>query len=65
MGPVRDIRIELVKLGNGERLLRLTEPASGLSMEKTLDPRQPLLRQKARLLDVFNAALDRASVAAA
>jgi len=34
------IQIDLIKLAGGERLLRLTEPQSGLSLEKKLDPQK-------------------------
>jgi len=59
------IQIDLIKLVSGERLLRLTEPQSGLSLEKKLDPKLPVVRQKERLLGVFEAALARAELAAA
>lgn len=54
------IEVELIKLVGGERLLRLTEPRLGLSLEKKLDPNQPVVRQKHQLLAVFEAALARA-----
>ena len=60
-----NIQIDLIKLVGGERLLRLAEPQSGLALEKKLDPEQPLVRQKERLLGVFEAALARAELAAA
>lgn len=59
------IQIDLIKLTNGERLLRLTEPQSGLSLEKKLMATQPLVRQKERLLGVFEAALVQAELQAA
>jgi len=59
------IQIELIKLISGERLLRLTEPRSGLSLEKKLDPKQPVVRQKKQLVSVFEAALARAELSAA
>jgi len=59
------IQIDLIKLTDGERLLRLTEPQSGLSLEKKLDARQPLVRQKERLLGMFEAALAQAELHAA
>lgn len=59
------IQIELLKLASGERLLRLTEPESGLSLEKKLDAGMPVVRQKERLLGVFEAALARAELNAA
>ncbi len=59
------IQIDLIKLVSGERLLRLTERASGLSLEKKLDATQPVVREKERLLGVFEAALARAELSAA
>ena len=59
------IQTDLIKLTSGERLLRLTEPQSGLSLEKKLDAKQPVLRQKERLLGVFEAALAQAELHAA
>ena len=59
------IQIELIKLLNGERLLRLTDPQSGLSLEKKLDAQQPVVGQKERLLGVLEAALARAELSAA
>lgn len=51
------IQFDLVKLMNGERLLRLTEPRSGLTLEKRLAPTDVVVRQKERLQSVFEAAL--------
>lgn len=56
------IQIALIKLVSGGRLLRLTEPQSGLSLEKQLDARQPVARQKEQLLGVFESALARAAM---
>ena len=53
------LHIELVKLVTGERLMRLTETGSGLTIERKLDPHQAVVRQKERLLDVLEAALAR------
>ena len=61
----KKIEMHLVKLSSGERLLRLTEPESGVSLEKKLDPRQPVVRQKTKLLSMLEAALARADTAAA
>lgn len=58
------IQIDLIKLVGGDRLLRLTEPESGLTLEKKLDPRTPVIRQKERLLGVFEAVLAQASLVA-
>jgi hypothetical protein len=51
------IQFDLVKLLNGERILRLTDPQSGLSLEKKLNPADAVVRQKDRLLRVFEAVL--------
>ncbi len=61
----KNVEIDLIKLANGERLLRLTDPKSGLSLEKKLDPSQSVVGQKERLLAVFEAALARAITVAA
>lgn len=53
------IQIDLVKLLNGGRLLRLTEPQSGLTLEKKLGPADAVVRQKEKLLQAFEAALSR------
>ena len=61
----KNIQIDLIKLVGGERLLRLTEPQSGLSLEKKLDLQKPVATQKEKLFSVFEAALARAELAAA
>ena len=59
------IQTDLVKLADGGRLLRLTEPSTGLSLERKIDPKQPVLRQKRQLLNLFEAALARAELSPA
>jgi hypothetical protein len=59
------IQIELLSLETGERLLRLTDPVSGLTLEQKLDSGQAVSRQKERLFSVFDAALARAELSAA
>jgi hypothetical protein len=61
----KTIQVDLIKLLNGERLIRLTEAVSGLSLEKKLDPGQSVVRQKQRLLDLFEAVLLRAEAVSA
>jgi len=56
------IEFDLVKLLGGERVLRLTDPLSGLSLEKKLKPAEAVLLQKNRLLQIFEAALMRAEL---
>lgn len=64
MAGHENIQIDLIKLIGGERLLRLTEPESGLALEKKLDPQKSVARQKENLLSVFKAALTKAAIAA-
>lgn len=59
------IQFDLIKLANGERILRLTEPQSGLSLEKKLAPADAVVRQKEKLLSAFQAALARVELSAA
>jgi hypothetical protein len=53
------IQIELIKLTGGERTLRSSDLASGLAIEKKLDPQLSVNRQKERPFTVFEAALAR------
>jgi hypothetical protein len=56
------IEVELTKLDGGARLLRLTYPPAGLSLEQKLDPNQAVASQKERLFSVFEAALAQADL---
>lgn len=56
------IQITLIKLKNGSRLLRLTEPETGLALERTLNPERPLVSQKQQLKSLFESMLQRAAV---
>jgi hypothetical protein len=62
MVNLEKVQLDLIKLVDGERLLRLTDPRSGLSLEKKLAPSDAVVRQKERLLRVFEAALARAEL---
>ena len=55
----RDIEMLLLKLTDGGRVLRFSEPASGLCLEKRLDPKKSVGRQKERWKQVFKAVLER------
>jgi len=57
------IQFDLIKLVTGERILRLTEPHSGLALEKKLAPSDAVVRQKEKLLGAFEAALARVELA--
>jgi hypothetical protein len=54
-----DIRIELLKLASGERLLRFEHSISGLCLEKRLDDKAPVAAQKAHWQRIFAALLER------
>ncbi|MBE2286617.1 MAG: hypothetical protein IAE77_24390 [Prosthecobacter sp.] len=47
------IQINLLRLKDGSRLLRLSEPETGLALERVLNPSRPVLRQKQQLKALF------------
>ena len=51
------IHIQLLTLAHGERLLRLEDNVSGLSLERKLHPDKPVVAQKTKLLRLFEAML--------
>ena len=53
------IRVELLKLSGGERLLRLEHPSSGLCLEKRLDAGAPVVAQTAKWRTAFASLLAR------
>ena len=55
----RYIEMLLLKLADGARILRLSDPQSGLCLEKRLDPAQSVVRQRERWARVFAAMLER------
>ena len=55
----RGIESLLLKLADGGRIPRLSEPQSGLCLEKRLDPQESVARQKERWQHVFLAMLER------
>ena len=59
MAMKRSIEMLLLKLADGGRILRFCEPASGLCLEKRLQPDVPVARQKQRWERVFAEMLDR------
>ena len=61
MAEGQKIQFDLIKLRNGDRLLRLTDPPSGLSLERKLNPDDAVALQKNLLLKIFAAALSRAA----
>ena len=55
----RNIEFLLLKLADGGRILRLSEPNSGLCLEKRLDTQESVTRQKERWKHVFVTMLER------
>ena len=58
------VRIQLVRLSDGQKLMRIEDDATGLSVEKKLSPEAPVAAQKAKLLRLFEAMLVSDSAAA-
>ena len=54
-----NIEVLLLKLADGGRILRLSEPHSGLCLEKRLDSQKSVARQKERWKHAFVAMLER------
>ena len=59
------IQIDLIKLAGGGRLLRVTEPQSGLSLERKIDNEHPVHDQKRQLIEIFEATLVQAQASLA
>lgn len=55
----REIEMLLLKLTDNVRVLRLSEPQSGLCLEKRLEPNESVVRQKQHWKQVFSAMLER------
>ena len=58
------VRIQLVQLSDGQKLMRIEDDATGLSVETKLSPEAPIAAQKAKLLRLFEAMLVSDSAAA-
>ncbi len=57
-----NIQITLLKLKDGSRLLRLSEPETGLALERAINPQRPLLAQKQQLKALFESISQRVGV---
>ncbi|MFM2178299.1 MAG: hypothetical protein RL015_2397 [Verrucomicrobiota bacterium] len=57
-----NIQITLLKLKESSQLLRLTEPETGLALERAINPQRPLLAQKQQLKALFESMIQRADV---
>ena len=54
-----ELDLLMLKLADGARILRLTEPISGLALEKRLDPSQPVAQQTDHWKRAFHTFLQR------
>lgn len=52
-----NFRIQLVQLTGGQKLMRIEDPATGLSVERKLAPELPLVAQKNKLVRLFETLL--------
>ncbi|MEO6788039.1 MAG: hypothetical protein ABI318_18085 [Chthoniobacteraceae bacterium] len=55
MNPPAPYRIELLKLADGRRILRVTDT----SLERCVNPKQPVARQKEAVIRALRAVLER------
>jgi hypothetical protein len=55
----RNIELLLLKLADGGRILRLSDAHAGVCLEKRLDPKESVARQKERWESVFTSMLER------
>ena len=53
------LQIELLQLADGARILRVTDPLTATTLERRLDPAQPVVRQKETVARALRAVLDR------
>lgn len=59
-----EIELLLLKLADGARILRLSDPVSGLCLEKRLDSKVPVAKQTKHWKQAFQAFLERETGAA-
>jgi hypothetical protein len=59
MNPPPSFQIELVKLADGTRWLRVADPVSGTTLERRVRENEPVARQKSAVLQALGAVLDR------
>ncbi len=52
-----NIHIQLVQLTDGQKLMRIEDKSTGLSVERKLSPELPLVAQKNKLVRLFESLL--------
>jgi len=50
-------KIELLKLSDGSRLIRVNDPATATTLERRLDPTKPVAKQKNAVVDALRSVL--------
>lgn len=58
MNSPAPFQIELLKLADGTRLLRVSDPLTATALERRLDPTQPVTRQKEAVDRALRAVLE-------
>lgn len=53
-----NLRIQLLSLASGCKLIRIEDDATGLCVERKLTPNAPVVAQKSKLLRLFHAMLE-------
>jgi hypothetical protein len=56
------IQMALLRLQDGSRLLRLSEPETGLALERALNPDRSVVRQKPQLKALFQSVIQSAGL---
>lgn len=56
------IQMALLRLQDGSRLLRLSEPETGLALERALNPDRSVVRQKQQLKALFQSVIQSAGL---
>lgn len=55
----REIETIMLKLADGARIMRFSEPTSGLCLEKRLNEQQPVFEQQRHWRQVFETMIER------
>lgn len=62
---IENLKIELTRLAEGNRLIRVSEPTLGICLEKKTQPGQSIVKQKNQLVNALVHLIDSKILAAA